>query len=203
MIGYTDQANHPYDMSDFWAAADAGNLPAVSFLKAPAYQDGHAGYSDPLDEQTFIVDTINRLEKLPTWSSTAVIIGYDDSDGWYDHVMPPIVNSSRDSGDSNGDALNGGACGSGAPAGGYELRCGYGQRLPLLVISPYAKTNFVDHTVTDQASILTFIEENFGLGRIGDGSYDAMSNALTQMFRFDHPLARPLFLDPRTGEPSR
>ena len=52
MIGHTDQANHQYDLSDFWAAADAGNLPAVSFLKAAAYQDGHAGYSDPLDEQT-------------------------------------------------------------------------------------------------------------------------------------------------------
>ena len=51
MIGKTDQANHQYDLTDFWAAVDAGNQPAVSFLKAPAYQDGHAGYSDPLDEQ--------------------------------------------------------------------------------------------------------------------------------------------------------
>jgi len=50
-IGRTDQANHQYDLVDFWAAVDAGNMPAVSFVKAPAYQDGHAGYSDPLDEQ--------------------------------------------------------------------------------------------------------------------------------------------------------
>src|SRR5262249_15766925 len=87
MIAHTDQANHQYDLSDFWDAADSGNLPAVSFLKAAAYQDGHAAYSDPLDEQTFLVNTINHLEQLPEWKSTAVIIAYDDSDGWYDHVM--------------------------------------------------------------------------------------------------------------------
>jgi phospholipase C len=66
-VGHNDQANHQYDIADFWAAADTGNLPAVSFLKAPAYQDGHAGYSDPLDEQRWLVSTINRLEALPTW----------------------------------------------------------------------------------------------------------------------------------------
>ena len=59
-IGHQDQANHQYDLKDFWAAADSGNLPAVSYLKAADYQDGHAGYSDPLDEQTFLVDTINQ-----------------------------------------------------------------------------------------------------------------------------------------------
>ena len=83
-IGHDGPANHNYDINDFWAAVKAGNLPAVSFIKAPAYQDGHAGYSDPLDEQTFIVNLINFLEKTPEWASTAVIIMYDDSDGWYD-----------------------------------------------------------------------------------------------------------------------
>ena len=72
------------------------NLPSVSFLKAPAYQDGHAGYSDPIDEQTFLVNTINKLQERPEWNSTAVIIAYDDSDGWYDHVMPPLVSQSND-----------------------------------------------------------------------------------------------------------
>src|SRR5262249_123972 len=57
MIGRQDQANHQYDITKFFTAADAGNLPAVSFLKAPAFQDGHAAYSDPLDEQTFLVQT--------------------------------------------------------------------------------------------------------------------------------------------------
>ena len=58
-----DAANHQYDINDFFDAINAGNFPAVSFLKAPGYQDGHAGYSDPLDEQTFIVNVINFLQK--------------------------------------------------------------------------------------------------------------------------------------------
>src|SRR5207253_2422818 len=86
-IGNAGPANHNYDLQDFYTAAAAGNLPAVSFVKAQGYQDGHAGYSDPLDEQTFIVNTINLLQTLPSWSSTAVVIMYDDSDGWYDHQM--------------------------------------------------------------------------------------------------------------------
>jgi phospholipase C len=152
-------------------------MPAVSFLKAPGYQDGHAGYSTPLDEQTFLVDTINRLEKSSDWASTAVVIAYDDSDGWYDHQMGPVVSKSAD-------------------------RRGYGPRLPLLVISPYARANFVDHTVTDQSSILRFIEDNWSTGRIGNGSFDALAGSLTGMFDFstDPGQRNPaLTLDPATG----
>ena len=81
--------------SDFWNAATTGNLPAVSFLKAP-YQDGHPIDSTPADEQQFLVNTINRLQSLPEWNSTAIIITYDDSGGWYDHAMAPIVSQSND-----------------------------------------------------------------------------------------------------------
>jgi hypothetical protein len=124
MIGQTDQANHQYDISDFFAALNAGILPAVSILKAPAYQDGHPLYSNPLDEQTFLVNTINALETSPFWDSTAVIIAYDDSDGWYDHVMPPIVNGSS----SPLDALSGsGACGNNVDPTAPMGRCGYGR----------------------------------------------------------------------------
>jgi phospholipase C len=73
------------------SAAESGNLPSVSFLKAATYQQAHAAYSNPLDEQTYLVNTINRLHGIPQWNNTAVIITYDDSGGWYDHVMPPIV----------------------------------------------------------------------------------------------------------------
>src|SRR5262245_13450853 len=115
MIGQTDQANHQYDLSDFWASVQAGNMPAVSFLKAPAYQDGHTGYSDPLAEQTFLVQTLNRLQGLPEWEHAAVIIAYDDSDGWYDHQMSPILMQSA----SADDALTGaGLCGT-PKAGAY------------------------------------------------------------------------------------
>ena len=68
-------------------------MPAVSFLKAPRYQDAHASNSDPLDEQTFVVNVINAIEKSSFWTSTAIIIAYDDSDGWYDHLSN-LVNGS-------------------------------------------------------------------------------------------------------------
>jgi phospholipase C len=213
-----EPANHQYDTHDFFAALKAHNLPAVSFLKAPAFQDGHAGYSDPLDEQNFIVGVTNALQNSPEWQDTAVIIAYDDSDGWYDHQMPPIVNTSAN---PTVDTLNGpGVCNTsngfqqgkqipaaplngnfGQPAWG---RCGYGTRMPLLVISPFAKRNFVDHTLTDQSSVLRFIEDNWLSGeRIQPGgSFDTIAGRLDNMFDFDdrdedHP--RVLILDQTTG----
>jgi phospholipase C len=198
-IGRTDQANHQYDLSDFWAAADAGHLPAVSFLKPPAYQNGHAGYSDPLDEQQFLVETVNHLQNLPQWRDTAVIITYDDSDGWYDHKPSVIVSPSA----TTEDTLNGpGRCGDPAATPiASQGRCGYGPRLPLLVISPYARTNFVDHTLTDQTSILRFVEDNWSTGRVGDHSFDERAGALSAMFDFTGPTQPTLTLDPHTGNP--
>jgi len=67
------------------------------------------------------------------------------------------------------------------------------------VISPFAKVNYVDHSVTDQASILQFIEDNWGLGRIGDNSADAYAGTLMNMFRFQNPTAKAVILDPNTG----
>jgi phospholipase C len=200
-IGKTDQANHQYDITRFWEALHAHKLPAVSFLKAPAFQDGHAGYSDPLLEQQFLVTTINELQKSPEWNHIAIIIAYDDSDGWYDHVMSPIVNQSQ----TPDDVFTGsGATGTNAPLGGFQGRAGYGPRLPLLLISPFAKENAVDHTITDQSSILRFIEDNWKLGTLGDGSFDALAGSLLNMFDFDHRNEpdRRLFLDPNTGEPN-
>ncbi len=209
MIGKTDQANHQYDIADFWAAADAGYLPAVSYLKAPKYQDGHAGYSDPLDEQTWLADTINHLESLPTWSSTAVIITWDDSDGWYDHVLAPVITQSQ----TSLDALTGtGACGSslsqvpvnsaGKPEQG---KCGLGPRLPFLVISPWAKSNYVDNTLIDQSSVVKFIEYNWHLSALGNGAADTAAGSILSMFDFNSQYGNPpnhaLFLNPSTGEP--
>jgi phospholipase C len=200
MVGRNDRANHQYDLKKFWQAVAAGHMPAVSFLKAPAFQDGHAGYSDPLDEQRFVVQTINRLQQRPEWKHTAIVIGYDDSDGWYDHVMGPISSPSND---ATYDQLTGaGMCGT--PSGSTYLdRCGLGPRLPLLVISPYARRNFVDHTLTEQASILRFIEDNWKLGRLGHDSFDARADSILGLFDFGHPDARKLLLDPATGEPRR
>jgi phospholipase C len=198
-VGHPGQANHQYDLSYFYQSLTDGNLPAVSFVKAPRYQDGHAGYSDPLDEQTYLVNTINAIEQSKFWKSTAIVITYDDSDGWYDQVMPPIVNPST----SVEDALTGtGQCGTGTPAGGFEDRCGYGQRLPLLVVSPYARTNAIDHSITDTTSVLRFIEDNWSLPRIGGGSFDALAGSMNAMFNFSDRDANPLILNPATGEPA-
>ncbi|AIF47409.1 phospholipase C [Dyella japonica] len=209
MIGHQgDAANHQYDLNDFYAAVQAGNFPSVSFLKAPGYQDGHAGYSDPLDEQQFIVHVMNFLQQRPEWSSTAVVIAYDDSDGWYDHQYSPRVNAST----SPDDALNGAdVCGSGSPLPGVHSngkpvqgRCGYGPRLPLLVISPWVLSNSVDHTVTDQTSIIRFVEDNWLNGeRLGGGSFDAVAGSLNHLFDFLLPVPNTgtLILDEQTGEP--
>jgi phospholipase C len=205
-VGNDGPANHNYDVQDFISAVQQGNLPAVSFIKAPAIQDGHAGYSDPLDEQTAVVQLINFLEEQPTWSSTAVVILYDDSDGWYDHQMGPIVNQST----GTADALTGAsACGTGGlslpgiDAGNVHAlgRCGYGMRQPLIVVSPWALENFVDHTVTDQSSVIRFIEDNWLRGqRIGGGSFDGVANSLSQMFNFSQIRSDGiLILNPSTG----
>ncbi|MFE9608862.1 phospholipase C [Streptomyces sp. NPDC006012] len=196
-IGHSGQANHNYDLSDFDAAAKAGRLPAVSFLKAGQYQDGHAGYSDPVDEQHFLVNEINAVQSSPQWKSTAIVVAYDDSDGWYDHAYAVPRNGSTDTSlGSNGKSTDGTACQDGPKAaGGYADRCGPGTRQPLLVISPYSKVNKVDHTRTDQSSITRFIEDNWRTGRIGDHSFDAAAGSLNGMFDFRHPNDKQVLLN--------
>ncbi len=196
-IGHAGRANHNYDLTDFDATLKADNLPAVSFLKAAEYQDGHAGYSDPVDEQHFLVKEINALQQSPEWKSTAVVVAYDDSDGWYDHVTSKVLNGSKDSTlGSNGKALDSAMCQSGpAAAGGYKNRCGPGTRQPLLVISPYSKVNKDDHTATEQTSITKFIENNWRTGRIGDASFDQRAGSLTGMFDFRHPNNKQVLLN--------
>ena len=199
MVGRTDQANHQYDRSWFSKTVKDGNMPAVSFLKAAAYQDGHPGYSDPLDEQTFLVNTINQIEQSKYWKSTAIVVTWDDSDGWYDHQVMPVVNGSNTTADT--------AFCSTVPIrlGTYPNRCGFGQRLPMLVISPWTRQNYVSHNRTNTASVVRFIEDNWLFGRrIGGGSYDAVSGSLYAKggllnFR-TRPNFRPVILDPTTGE---
>ncbi len=232
-IGHDGPANHNYDMTEFFAALQAGKLPAVSFVKAPAYQNDHPGNSDPLSAQTFLVDTINALQKSKEWAETAVIVSYDDTDGWYDHVAGPVINQTAFTAGGNNGSFNAndsyipvlplststaaatpgnittsGVCGT--PAGGSAMppRCGYGPRLPYIVVSPWSKVNFVDHTTTDQSSTIGFIEYNWNLGFIdgpsappaGTGSYDRVAGSILNMFDFDdRPNLDPVILDDATG----
>ncbi|HTP22253.1 MAG TPA: alkaline phosphatase family protein [Solirubrobacteraceae bacterium] len=225
--------NHQYDTSDFdqlVAAIGRGRmpataLPAVSFLKAPGNEDGHPGYSDPADEQAFVTREINSLMRTSDWRSTVVIVNWDDSDGWYDHVYSGITNPSLAPSDNltntNTNTVGpgqptSGQCGPSpqtkAPLAGEQGRCGFGPRLPMLVISPYARVNSVDSNLTDQASIINFIEYNWHLPGI-PGSADRILSKLDHseglkfdlagMFDFKKPQAKKLILNPRTGEPER
>ena len=198
-----DPANHEYDINDFFAAVQAGNFPSVSYLKAPAFQDAHAGYSDPADEQTFIVQVVNFLQQQKHLKDTAVIITYDDSDGWYDHSYAVPTSASY----STADALNGAAtCGTGTQKNGVNGlpvngRCGPGVRIPFVVISKYARRNYVSHTPITQASVVRFIEDNWLSGaRLGGGSFDESTGSIMDMFDFSAPKAEELFLSPQTGQ---
>lgn len=202
--GQKDPANHEYDVDDFFAAVKAGNFPAVAYLKAPAYEDGHAGYSDPLDEQTWLVEVITFIEQQPEWRDTAIIINWDDSDGWYDHAFVTPLSPSFN---ATADQLDGpGLCGSGTQPDGLDGlpvngRCGPGPRLPFFVLSPYAKSNYVSHTLITQTSVVRFIEDNWLQGeRIGAGSFDATAGSIVDMFDFRARGANPpLYLSGTDG----
>ncbi|MFT4046898.1 MAG: alkaline phosphatase family protein [Solimonas sp.] len=189
-----DTANHNYDINDFFDAVNAGDFPAVSFLKAIKVEDGHASNSDPINEQAFVIRVINFLQQRSDWKNTAVVVLYDDSDGWYDHQAGPLVATSESSldylnstsgyscttaGDQTEDFPN--KPDASKPVGidgstEVDGRCGPGPRQPLLVISPWARQGYVDHNVTNQAAVIRFIEDNWlGGTRIGNGSWDSIS----------------------------
>jgi phospholipase C len=224
--------NHQYDTSDFNQLVEAINrrelppsaLPAVSFLKAPGYQDGHAAYSEPADEQQFVANQINALMRSPDWKNTVVVVNYDDSDGWYDHAYSGVTNPSLSLADNltntkfnvSGEGASG-QCGA-SPQGTLETplalsdeqgRCGFGPRLPMLVISPFAKKNAVDHNLSDQSSIINLVEYNWRLPGIsgsvdqllaGKDASEGVPFDLGGMFEFEGNDHGKLFLNPVTGQ---
>ncbi len=197
-------------------------LPAVSFLKAPGYQDGHAAYSDPADEQQFVVDEINALEQTPDWSSTAVIVNYDDSDGWYDHAYSGVSNPSLSPADNLTGTSSAGRRRSsavrpadpgaaGRRAGTLRFRSAAAADGDLAVRG----RDSVDHNLSDQSSIINLVEYNWGLPGIPGSADQALRHTdhsegipfdLAGLFRFhgEHGRhERRLFLDPSTGQPPR
>ena len=191
-----DGANHQYDLSSFWLALGEDRLPAVTYLKAAAYQDGHPGYSDPIDEQVFVVECDQRHRQQP------ILEKYRDH-----HRLRRLRRLVRSRPRTGGQSVRRrGRCFGWrwrlrrCHSVGTQGRCGYGPRLPLLVISPYAKQNYIDHRAMDQSSILRFIEDNWGLGRIGNDSSDVKAGKLDGLFDFDDGRQAPkLILDPSTG----
>jgi phospholipase C len=171
-------ANHQYDILDFTAALAAGNLPAVSFLKAPGFR-----MATPA---TPIRSTSRPSSSTRSMRSSSLLLAQHR----HHHrlrrlrrlVRPPHRLRQRLA--TTADVLNGsGVCISTTAAAALpgqlhrprvQGRCGHGPRLPLLVISPWAKKNYIDNTVTDQASITRFIEDIFlASTRIGGGSFDS------------------------------
>ena len=118
----------------FIAAIDAGTLPQVAFYKPQGDLNEHPGYADVLAGDQHIADLVAHLEKSPQWRHMLVIVTYDENGGWWDHVAPPKAD-----------------------------RWGPGTRIPTIIISPFAKRGFVDHTQYDTGSILRFITRRFGL----------------------------------------
>ncbi len=138
------------------------------------------------------METINRLQHLPQWDRMAIVIAWDDSDGWYDHVMAPVVNHSNTPLDY----------GCGDRTDGPGARCAYAPRIPLLVISPWAKENYVSGALSDQTSVLRLIEDNWlGGQRISELSFDRTAGSLLDLFDFSAPRLRRLILDPESGLP--
>lgn len=125
---------HLRDETEFLAAARAGRLPAVSFVKPVGEHNEHPGYADVMTGEKHTLELVQAVMGGPQWDSTAIVITYDEHGGFWDHVPPPVVD-----------------------------RWGPGLRVPAIVISPFAKRHHVDHTTYDTTSLLALIEKRWGL----------------------------------------
>ena len=136
--GTVDRANHIKDGEEFLAAIDRGTLPRVAFYKPAGRLTQHPSYTDIQSGDIHIADVLERLEKSPQWRSMVVIVTYDENGGYWDHVPPPT-------------------------GPGWGERWGPGTRVPTIVVSPFARRGYVDHTAYDTTSILKMITQRFGL----------------------------------------
>ncbi len=165
---------HQHDLADFYAALKANRLPSVAYLKADRPRNEHPGYSSISGGRDFVVRTLNAIMRSDAWASTVVILTFDESGGFYDHAPPPQVVLS-----------------------GVEL--GLGPRVPTLVISPFARSNYLSHRTYDHASVVRFIEDVF-LDGVHLNGRSATAGDLRDML--DLTLRTPaLLLDPKTGKP--
>lgn len=157
--GKPARQQHLKDETDFTAALQSGGLPAVSFVKPLGPDNEHPGYASLLRGQQHVADLVNAVKKSKYWKDTAVVITYDEHGGRWDHVAPP-----------KGD------------------RWGPGTRVPAIVVSPYARRHFVDHTQYETLSILRFIERRWGLAPLT--TRDAQAADLTHAFDFGQDPSR-------------
>jgi phospholipase C len=159
-------SEHVVSYTQFVADAQNGQLPAVSWLVQPANVSEHPPNST-CEGENWTVAQVNAVMQGPDWPSTAIFLTWDDFGGFYDHVPPPQIDS-----------------------------FGLGPRVPLLIISPYARRGYISHTQYEFSSFLKFAEERFGLQPLT--VRDTMANDMTDSFDFSQPSAPSLVLNPRT-----
>ncbi|HEY0776857.1 MAG TPA: alkaline phosphatase family protein [Gemmatirosa sp.] len=151
--GTPGRTAHLKDETDFIAAAQAGTLPAVSFVKPLGVNNEHPGYADILTGENHALQLINAVRNGPNWKDAVIIITYDENGGFWDHVAPPTVD-----------------------------KWGPGTRVPALIISPFAKKGYVDHTTYETTSILAFLEKRYGLAPLS--THDAQAANMLGAFDF-------------------
>lgn len=151
--GTQGRKDHLKDETEFIAAAKAGTLPSVSFIKPLGINNEHPGYSDVVNGETHTVELINDVLNGPNGKDAVIIVTYDENGGFWDHVAPPVI----------------------------DKKWGPGTRVPALIISPFAKQGYVDHTQYETVSILSFIEKRWNLTPLADRDKNAtpLSNAFT------------------------
>jgi phospholipase C len=165
--GSDGRKQHLKDESELYYDIQNNSLPSVSFLKPLGEENEHPGYADPAEGDMHTAQLIDLIRKSPAWQDTAIIITYDENGGFWDHVAPPAID-----------------------------KWGPGSRVPTLIISPYAKKGFVDHTQYDTTSILKFIEKRWDLAPLT--TRDASTNDMSNAFNFNQGANTPSQL-PNTG----
>lgn len=149
--GTQAKKDHLKDETEFIAAAKNGTLPSVSFVKPLGINNEHPGYSDVANGENHTVELINDVLNGPDGKDAVIIVTYDENGGFWDHVAPPVI----------------------------DKKWGPGTRVPAIIVSPFAKRGFVDHTQYETIGILSFIEKRWGLAPLGprDDNADPFSNA--------------------------
>lgn len=151
--GTEDRKKHLKDETEFLEAAKNGTLPAVSFVKPIGLENEHPGQSSVKGGESHAVELINAVLNGPNAKDAVIILTYDENGGFWDHVAPPVID-----------------------------KWGPGSRIPALIISPFSKKGYVDHTNYETVSILAFIEKRWKLEPLNDR--DRKADPLSHAFRF-------------------
>jgi len=153
--GTQAKKDHLKDEKEFIAAARNGTLPSVSFVKPLGINNEHPGYSDVANGENHTVELINDVLNGPDGKDVLIVVTYDENGGFWDHVAPPVI----------------------------DKKWGPGTRVPTLLVGPYVKRGYVDHTMYETVSILSLIENRWGLSPLS--SRDKNANPLQNAFDFE------------------